>query len=396
MTVEEPVEDDDPAPEDIRATFDEILEGCGGDPFQAVVTLMKGSHVMPVEAHGAVAGAMARDGSVPARSAAVLFLLDPEASVRGAVGEALEEVAASLTPIDVRRLIAMRNWRPERERAGVDAIVRKARAAGVDCAQWDEGGVTSIHASAIDGSASQAFLLASPSGRKARLSSLLTKRGIADAWSSQEAESRRAVERQITEARRDIPMLAVSRAYLDRVVAHQLALGLQDGSVPPVGLLQVAETLGGADWQPSMVPFETMLAELIAEVPGKMRKPSAVTSILQDSDALQDLEAIAQTWFEDSPEVDRAIERSSDASHQTLATHLLETVLAQHRQKWADMVLRTALWMREASTAGDPLCWPDLAIVAQALVEGRDMAEIGLMHSIAMRTIDVHEDTTPF
>jgi hypothetical protein len=293
----------------------------------------------------------------------------------------------------VRRLIAMRNWRPESERAGVDAIVRKARAAGVDCAQWDKGGVASIDASAIDGSATQIFLLVSPSGRKMRLSSLMTKGGIADAW-SHEPESRRAIEQQIAEARRDIPTLAVSRSYLDRIVAHQLALGLQDGGVPPVGLLQIAETLGGADWQPSLMPFEKTLAELIAEVPKKMRQPAAVTSILRRSDELVDLEAIAPSWFEDSPEVAQAIEQARGAYGKKLATYLLQTVFARHRQKWTDMILRTALWMHEASPAGD-LCWPDLAIIAQALSEGRDMTEIGLMHDIAMRTVTALRDTRP-
>lgn len=394
LAVEQPVElDDDGSPPDIRAAFDEILEACGGDPFETIVTLMKGSHAMPMDARGAVAGAMALGASAQARSAAVLFLLDPEASVRDAIAEALEDVAASLSPTDVRRLIAMRNWRPESERAGVDAIVRKARAAGVDCAQWGEGGVKSIDASGIDGSGTQMFLLVSPDGRKARLSSLMTKGGIADAF-SHEPEPRRAIEREVAEARRDIPTLAVSRSYLDRVVAHQLALGLQDGSVPPAGLLQVAETIGGADWQPSLMPFEKTLADLIAEVPKTMRQPAAVTSILRRSDELDDLERIVQSWFEDSPEVAQAIKRAPGSNHTKLATHLLQTVFARYRQKWADMALCTALWMHDASSGGD-LCWPDLAIIAQALADGRDMTEIGLMHDIALRTVTAIGDARP-
>ena len=64
------------------------------------------------------------------------------------------------------RLVAMRNWRPEKERAEVDGIVRKARAAGVDCAQWEAGSTETILATAIDGAATQGFLLVSPAGRK--------------------------------------------------------------------------------------------------------------------------------------------------------------------------------------------------------------------------------------
>jgi hypothetical protein len=48
LAVEQPVErDDDGSPPDIRAGFDEILEACGGDPFETIGTLMKGSHAMP-------------------------------------------------------------------------------------------------------------------------------------------------------------------------------------------------------------------------------------------------------------------------------------------------------------------------------------------------------------
>ena len=48
----------------------------------------------------------------------------------------------------------------------------------------------------------------------------------------------------------------------------------------------------------------------------------------------------------------------------------------------------TALWMREAPPDAD-LCWRELALVAKALADGRDMTEIGLMRDIALRTIAV-------
>jgi hypothetical protein len=88
---------------------------------------------------------------------------------------------SSLTSIEVRRLIAMRNWRPENERAEVDAVIRKARAAGIDCAPWEAGNIEAIVATAIDGATAQGVLLISPAGRKKRISSVLTKGGILDA-----------------------------------------------------------------------------------------------------------------------------------------------------------------------------------------------------------------------
>jgi hypothetical protein len=48
--------------------------------------------------------------------------------------------------------------------------------------------------------------------------------------------------------------------------------------------------------------------------------------------------------------------------------------------------------MREAPQEA-VLCWRELAIVAKALADGRDMTEIGLMRDIALRTIAVLGDT---
>ncbi|MGB8401122.1 hypothetical protein [Bradyrhizobium sp.] len=386
-SAEQPLDrdEDGPLPADVHAALAGILEACDGDPFMAVGALTETGHAMPVEARGALAGALALAGNPEARGAAVLFLLDPNSSVRRAVAGALAQVAASLTPTEVRRLIAMRNWRPEDERAEVDAIIRKARTAGIDCAPWQAGSLEAIVATAVDGATAQGFVLISPVGRKKRISSLLIKGGIADAWSG-EPESRRRAEMSLAAAGMDTPAIAVSRSYLDRTVAHQLALCIEKQEAPPFGLLQVAETIGGADWQPARVAFAETLAGLIAEVPKAMREPAALASVLRNSNEFAELDVVAQSWFEDDPQIAQAVDKARGRDLAKLATFLLQSVIARHRDRWAETVLRTALWMREAPQAAD-LCWRELALVAKALADGRDMTEIGLMRDIALRTI---------
>ena len=385
------VDDDEgePFPADVRAALAGLFEACDGDLFALVASFAEFSHATPGATRGALAAGLALGGAPDAGGAAVLFLLDPDPAVRRQVAGALAQVASSLSPSDVRRLIAIRNWRPEDERAEVDAIVRKARAAGIDCAQWEAGSAETIFASAIDGSATQGFLLVSPAGRKKRISSILTKGGIADAWSGT-PESRRMVEATLAQSDMNIPMLAVSRSYLDRMVAHHLALSVEKGEPPPLGLLQVAETLGGADWQPARMDFNETLAGVIAEVPKAMRVGAAVETALRKSGELVDLEII-QSWFEDGPDIAQAVAGARGRSRAKLATYLLQSVIARRRDKWADLILRTALWMREAP-ADDDLCWHELAVVAQALADGRDMTEIGLMRDIAERTVAVLAD----
>jgi len=349
--------------------------------------LVEFSHAMPAENRGALAAGLALCGASATRGAAVLLLLDPDRVVRRAVAEALATVASALSPTEVRRLVAMRNWRPEKERAEVDGIVRKARAAGVDCAQWEVGSTETILATAIDGAATQGFLLVSPAGRKKRISSILTKGGVADAWSG-EPESPRRIEAALVDSGMDAPMLAVSRSYLDRVLSHQLALSVERGAAAPLGLLQVAETLGGVDWQPARMDLDETLARLITEIPEAMRGGTAVETVLRKSGELADLKVVAQSWFEDGPDIAQAIAGARAPNRAKVATYLLQSVIARHRDKWADLLLRTALWMREAPLELN-LCWRELAIVAKALADGRDMAEIGLMRDIAQRTLAV-------
>ncbi len=377
-------------PDDIRSALAGIVEACGGDPFLAVGALMESGHSMPAEARGALAGALALAGHAEARGAGLLFLLDPDSTVRRAVAGALAQVASALTPTELRRLIAMRNWRPEDERAEVDAVIRKARAAGIDCATWEVGSIEATVATGVDGATTQGFLLISPVGRKKRLSSILTKGGIADAWSG-EPETRRRMEMSLAAAGMDSPTITVSRSYLDRTVAHQLALSIEKRETPPFGLLQVAETIGGADWQPARMVFGETLAGLMAEVPKAMCQPAAIASVLSRSNELAALETVAQSWFEDDPQVTQAVKRARGRDHAKLAAYLLQSVMARRRDRWAEIVLRTALWMHEAPEAAH-LCWRELVLVAKALADGRDMTEIGLMRDIALRTIAVLGD----
>jgi hypothetical protein len=126
---------------------------------------------VPTEARAALAAGLAHGGPIGARGAVVLFLLDPDPVVRRAVAGALAGVASTLSPTEVRRLIAVRNWRPIDERTEVDAIIRKAR--GWRRLRAMGGGQRRNDlATAVDGSVARGFLLVSPAGRKKRISSI--------------------------------------------------------------------------------------------------------------------------------------------------------------------------------------------------------------------------------
>lgn len=122
-----------------------------------------------------------------------------------------------------------------------------------------------------------------------------------------------------------------------------------------------------------------------------MQDPKAVAEVLRRSGELAGLEVIEQSWFEDDPQLADVVARGYRRGRTKLASYLLQSIIARRRDKWTELLLRTALWMREAPAEAN-LCWRELTIVAQAIADGRDLNEIGLMRNIAERTIAVLAD----
>jgi hypothetical protein len=368
----------------VRELTDSIVEACGGNAFVIVSSLAEAAHAMPPEFRNVIAPALIMSADAVAREAAVLMLFDPAATVRAGVASALESKPASLSPTSVRRLIAMRNWRPEGERAQVDKVVRAARAKGVDCAAWEAGEVEDILSSGLDGSGAQTILLISPAGRRKQLSSILFKHGLRDAWCAP-PEGKSQVERMLAVAANDVDLVRVSRAYLDRIVRHGIQIGLDAGICPPAGLLEVAEAIGGVEWQPERLDWRGVLAELLASIPAARRTPPAVATALRQSGELVTL-TIASSWFEDDQEVARMLQRAGRRSVEKQTAYVLQTVIERRRDTWAELFVWNALWLREAGGAEQP--WPELAIVADVIAKGHDLAEIPLMGFIAANTVD--------
>lgn len=365
-------------PADIERALDQILEASDDDPFSLVGLFAEGGHTLPDEAKAALVMHLAVDDRPAARAAAAGLL----------------QTAALLSPVDLRRLIAMRNWRPEHERPEVDAIIQKMRAAGVACAAWDKTVVNALRASPVDGSNAQLFHLLSPAGRRKRLSSILTRNGIVDAFTT-DPQTSRAVAYAVEATGGGVRMLDVGRPYLDRMVSHHLAQTLASGKVPLAGLLEVAEVIGGADWQPQQIYFREALDQLIAELPEGLRDPEAVDIVLADSDVILGLEEIEDSWFEDDAELREKMRSVSRRAHEQFVTELLlgDGAIAVRRKQWAELFVQTTLWMREAPDEYE-MSWTDLAIVARAVLEGYDLTRIGLMRNIAERTVVVLSDET--
>jgi hypothetical protein len=82
-----------------------------------------------------------------------------------------------------------------------------------------------------------------------------------------------------------------------------------------------------------------------------MCEPATLASVLRKSNELAELEAVAQSWFEDNPQVAQAVGGAGGRDSAKLAAYLLQSVIARHRDRWTGVVLRTALLYRQECAA---------------------------------------------
>jgi hypothetical protein len=372
---------------DVGHLFSELAASLGDDAFAAVNALALATHSLPPEARAVLAGPMVAGREPVLREAAALLLLDQEPLVRRSVASALLQHAELVSPITLRRLIAVRAWLPEPERPLVDQAVRDARLKAVGSARWAEADVTAdIRASTIDGAGAQGFLIAYGAGKKRRVSSILVKAGvgIADAWLG-EPMSARELSQMLDLAEIETGQRPVSRSYLDQVVCHHLAVGLEVGRLPPPGLLEVAEQLGAADWRPGRLDWRKALDAMIARLPPTATDAAAVEQAIATSADWAAAAVAVESWFEDGLRVRDIVGRAPKRRSAALIGHLIREAIEPRRLDWAEKFVDIARWLehgRDEATAGK------FAIVARELANGRPAQAIPLMVDVALRTID--------
>jgi hypothetical protein len=127
-------------PADLFAFVADLVKQADGDAFALFSFLAESSEGVPDEHRAVMAATLLFSGEAAAVEASIGWLLDPAASVRQALANALADAArkSKVTPTMLRRMITMRNWLPEDSRAALDAAVATARRKGVSPAQWDD------------------------------------------------------------------------------------------------------------------------------------------------------------------------------------------------------------------------------------------------------------------
>jgi hypothetical protein len=372
---------------DLGSVLQQLADQAGDDAFGLLDALRDALHAVPVEPLAAIAAQMASSSSPLLREAAALLVLHPEKEVRRSVALTLLGTAENVDPRTMRRLILIRGWLPEEERHLIDQVVRAARTKGISCAGWEPRTIKRLTASAIDGSGAQMVVMLSPDGKRQRVSTILLKegKGVADAW-SRGAMSKREVGEMIGEMEATMHTRTVSRPYVDRILCHHLGAGLELGTLAAAGLVDVAESVGAADWRPARLDWRDVLDELLADLPPDALRPVDVEAAIEQSMETAEVSGLLPSWFESDQEVDTLLREAATQGHENLIPVVLERVIAPRKEKWIERLVWVALWMREGE-ASEHLRWSDFAVLARELLAGRALDTVPLLQEISAQTV---------
>ena len=384
---------EEPSPAEVSRGLRDMLDEIAGsaeDPFMVVEVLADSGALIPPDMRAYLTHELGLSSHAVMREAVPLVLLDPELAVRQAAAAVLEQIAGpeTFSPVMLRRTLLVRNWVPATERDAIDRLVRKARVKGVACAQWAPTPALAIHGSLVDGSGAQSLILTTPKGRTGLFAGLLLKQsfGLRDAWCDLSAP-RREITRTLKEAQRQTAWLPVGRDYLDIVVQHHIARGLDRGNLPMAATVAIAEATGAADWKDRGLDVAAETARLFAGLDAVAGSEAAITDSLQRSGAWLDEDPLLQSWFEDDAEIRAVVTAKSRAKLATVMRRILEDVLPARRETWAERLLLLALWLRAGKGDGTPdERWQDCIVLAHELLAGRGLADLPAMTVIAGRS----------
>ncbi len=375
------------------------------DEFTLFALIHEMSGALP-DSHRAVLGAAAfAPGVTPTpglerlREASLGWLFDPVASVRQATAAVLAGAAeqGQVTGTTLRRLVALRNWMPEGERAGIDRAIRAGRTKGIAMTPAPAADLREAYATGWDGAGAQSIFLVVKDGRRFAAVSLLLKQGygLRDVW-VQRGGTRRDVDDLLNQVDVQVGLVRTSLDYVIQAAACALGTNAASGVMPPFGLLDAVEMAGLANLQPVTVTPADLLDSLNGDTDGEVLDAQAERLALLASASWTVVHPFAQSWFESGQAVDALIGVGRKRLAKGKALDLiLDGPLEEHRAVWAERFAWIAATLRPPKTdvkvkgrrIGSP-DWTDFALVARALLTGRALRDIPVMVAVAEATID--------
>ena len=377
-----------PTLDEIGKLFETMVEEASGNEFEVHAALAEISQALPPEFRMAILYQLATSDNPVLRDTAILYLLDATPEVRRTVCRTITAQASptSISPVALRRMIALRNWLPETERHFLDAAIKKARQKQVDCASWPQRKIEQMLASNMDGAGAQSVFAVVKDGRKHLIAGLLVKQGvgITDAWCIRD-NTKAEVRNFLSEIRSQTDSHPIDPEFLHLLVPHYLAVGQKAGNVPTPGLLDFVEALGVVEWQPSEIAVDSLLSLLENDADPARLGEVAVSEVLAGGNGWYYESRFVESWFEEDAEVEAVLSNKLKSRTSTKVNAVIKSILEPRRAKWAERFLWTALWLKQEQDLLSP--WMEFLIIGRELHRGRKVKDIPVMRDIAEVTV---------
>ena len=369
----------------LNTGLSQIAAQCDHDPFVIHGMLEQSSDTLPHEMRKGLVMATFGDGEPSLREASLGFVLNAASEARKTLLELVTIAAPKglVTPTMLRRMIALRNWLPKADQAQLDTAIKTCRKHGVACAPWPAAKLGEVFVSGVDGSGAHTVLVTLPMGKKWGLAGLLVKLdfGVRDAW-VQKGLSRSELKQTLDHMRSQTDVFPSGADYLGPVVGRALGMNAKMDTLPPFGLLDFAEAVGLSEVNPQPCSLDAMVVELCAGLEAECLTEKAIAENCADSGNWWMEHPTLATWFE--PNIAPVVGAKRGSTKKRIAV-LLAGPLRSRRQRWAELCAWYALALKYSSRSKG---WEGFAIVAKELLGCRPLEEMGLMHVIAMTSLE--------
>lgn len=380
---------------DITPRLPELLEQLRKEKafktcFELYELILPQMQLMPIVIQLSVIAEMARSKKPIAHELAVLMLLHPKHAVRKKVSVALLELSDHqlFTPVDLRRLIMIRNWVPSNERIGIDAMISWLRQHKVSPAPYPATTLSQLVSSSMDGAGVLSVIMESKKNKR-QIAGFLLKIGVGvrEPWVMRKAP--KGYFNQLIEENKSskLPIKPVSIAYVNKMVQHFLSESIEHCNVPEATFIEIAELFGAHHWQPQPLSFMDEVQRLQAIYKSQL-SDALIERSLQRSGQWHLKKDIALSWFESGDIAEASLIESTEQhakdSSQSLTDISTESLMNRCLYKWKTIFLVTCLWMR--SKEKHTMCG-DLFTVLYSLANGAPPSSIPLLCNVTTHSM---------
>lgn len=331
---------------------------------------------------------------IEAQDVALLTLLHPKEEVRAVASATFNHLIhqIELSSFSLSRLQVIQQWYPKEAQKQFDDWLKIQRKKGVVFQKPSPMTIVEIHATEVDGSGAQGLFIHIKDGRQHRVCGLLFKQevGIREAWLTPVMSAGRLRKYYKEAFDGSITLRKVNQDYLEEMGNHFLAVTLQKGHLPNLHLLEIQE-LSGIHFVPQLLNVNEWLQHLSVQI--IPFTPDVVAASLKRSKAWVKNKSFTESWFIESANVDKLVNRCSQFIEGAKVCNVHEALDAifceefePHRGQWIFHFLWMALWALAYPRKNEKL-WKDNFLIAYAIHQGMDLKQIPVMHEIGMQTV---------